>query len=316
MAAPPGASKPNAAPGAASPFHAGERAVQERLGVRDRVEQMGRRLVRDFMPDEHRQFFAELPFLLVGSSDPQGRLWASLLSAGPGFARAPSSRSLRVSAVPFAADPLALSLRPGAPLGLLGIELATRRRNRVNGRIAQLGRGWFELEVDQSFGNCKQYIHARAGWFRSPEETASPLVEGPALSARARSILERADTTFIATSSPHAAEGGALGVDISHRGGRPGFVRVNDASAATRLTLPDFRGNFMFNSFGNLELNPRAGLLAIDFTGGDLLSLTGKARVIWDGPQVAAFAGAERLLELDVEAGLLWPGVAEGWTSR
>ncbi len=300
---------------AASPFHEGEQQVQARVGVRERVEHLGRNLVRDFMPDEHREFFEGLPFLVVGSADAQGSLWASLLPGEPGFVQAPGARRLLVRAEPLPGDPLAGNLLLGAPLGLLGIELSTRRRNRVNGRIAQLKGHAFELSVEQAFGNCKQYIQTRTGAFTEPSARALPALEGAMLSAEALALLARTDTAFIATSSGQAARGGVEGVDVSHRGGRPGFVRAELVDGATHLTLPDFYGNFMFNTFGNLEVNPRAGFLALDFESGGVLSLTGSARVIWDGPAVQAFQGAERLLELQVKCGWFWRGLLRGWSA-
>ena len=300
---------------AKSPFHRSEQAVQVRVGVRDKIEQTGRRIVRDAMPDEHREFFEDLPFIVVGSADADGAPWASLLSGEPGFVRAPSSKRLVVQAVPLPRDPLASSRLPGSPLGLFGIELSTRRRNRENGRIRRVQGGSFELEVEQSFGNCKQYIQARAGTFAPASSCAPPSVESSKLSNEAFGVLASTDTTFIATASREPTRGGAEGVDVSHRGGRPGFIRSERSGAGTRLTLPDFSGNFMFNTFGNLEVNPRAGLLALDFDSGVVLSLTGTARVIWDGPAVAELEGAERLLEFQVRSGLLWRGVLLGWSA-
>lgn len=299
---------------AESPFHEGEQQVQERIGVRERVEQMGRNLVRDFMPDEHRAFFEDLPFMAVGSVDAVGALWASLLVGAPGFVQAPGARRLRIEAQPLPGDPLASNLRAGAPLGLLGLELATRRRNRANGRVLEWEAGNLEIGVEQSFGNCKQYIQSRAGVFAAPQMLAAPAAESAELSLTAVQLLQRTDTSFIATGSKSPERGGTQGVDVSHRGGRPGFVRVESVDGRSRLTLPDFSGNFMFNTFGNLEVNPRAGFLALDFTSGAVLSLTGTARVIWDGPAVAAFEGAERMLEFQVHSGWLWQGVLLGWS--
>lgn len=293
-----------------SPFHAGEEAVQARFGLRERLAQTGARMIRDFMPDEHRELFESLPFVVAGSADEQGRLWASLLMGEPGFVRSPSSASLRIRAAPLPGDPLVQSLRAGKPLGLLGIELPTRRRNRANGYVARVDHAEFELAVQQSFGNCPKYIQARAGVFTPPAAVAEPETENAVLSLDARRLLERTDTTFIATSSSQPDQGGAQGLDVSHRGGRPGFLRLDGAL----VTMPDYSGNFLFNTFGNLEVNPRAGLLALDFESGDLLSLTGSARVLWDSPDVQAFKGAQRLVEYRVEQGLLWRGVARGWS--
>lgn len=294
-----------------SPFHGGEQAVQARLGVRARTERAGRNMVRDFMPPEHREFFEDLPLVLVGSADTQGALWASLLIGEPGFIRSPGERSLIVRAQPFIGDPLNQQLVVGAPLGLLGIELSTRRRNRANGHVVARDPFGFELAVEQSFGNCRQYIQSRAGALVRP---GPPAAEGSVLSPAALELLAHSDTSFIASSSREPGRGFSEGLDVSHRGGLPGFIRSELVGGATRVTLPDFSGNFMFNTFGNLEVCPRAGFLALDFESGGLLTLTGTARVIWDGPEVAAFDGAERLLEFRVERGWLWSGVFQGWS--
>jgi len=290
-----------------SPFHAGEQRVQTRIGVRDQVERGGRKMIRDHMPDQHRALFEVLPLLLVGSVDDAGRLWGSFLAGEPGFVRSPTATSLRVFGRPLAGDPLAENLRVGAPLGLLGIQLETRRRNRANGRVSECDGQSFTVEVEQSYGNCKQYIQAREPQFDAALATRAGAInpEGPRLSTRASALLAETDTFFIATASAGAGRAGnGEGVDVSHRGGRPGFVRVSDGSPS-ELTFPDFTGNFIFNTLGNLEINPRAGIVCADFASGDVLSLTGSARVIWDGPAVAAFPGAERLVSFRVEAGFL-----------
>jgi uncharacterized protein len=297
-----------------SPFHAGEQAVQARIGVRERIEKMGQNVLREFMPEQHREFFEAQPFMIVGSADANGAVWASLLLGQPGFVRSPTPRRLRIEAVPLPGDPLSQSLRQGAPLGMLGIELATRRRNRVNGAIARVDADGIEFDVDQSFGNCKQYIQSRSGSFARLSQRTAPSVEVGLLSAEALQLLARTDTTFIATSSLDATRRGNEGLDVSHRGGLPGFIVAEQAGGATSLTLPDYYGNFMFNTFGNLEVNPLAGLLALDFDSGNVLSLSGSARVIWEGPEVEAVAQAERLLKFRVEQGRLWRGVLLGWS--
>lgn len=291
----------------ASPFHPGEQSVQRRVGVRDQVERGGRNMIREYMPDQHRELFEALPLVVVGSMDAAGRLWASLLAGEPGFMRSPSPKLLQIVAQPLLGDPLAGQLALGSPLGLLGIQLETRRRNRANGHVVARDAHSFSVEIEQSFGNCKQYIQAREPSFdASLRSAAGPVsAEGARLSARASELLARTDTFFIATASVAAASGkDGEGVDVSHRGGRPGFVRVSDGPSATRLTIPDFRGNFIFNTFGNLEVNPRAGIVCADFATGDVLSLTGTARAIWDGPELDSFAGADRLLSFDVESGV------------
>lgn len=300
---------PHGAAGDASPYHAGEQALQTRAGVRERAERAGRRVIRDFMPDQHRELFETLPYVVIGSLDGEDRPWASILVGRPGFMRTPDARTLAIGALPRVGDPLAANLMAGAPLGVLGIELETRRRNRVNGTVIRAGDGGFAVSVRQSFGNCPQYIQARAHAFPdAPARAAEPRprpAEGGLLSPAAQALVRGADTFFIASASP-AARGGdpAEGVDVSHRGGKPGFVRVDMAEGRSVLSAPDFPGNSMFNTFGNLALNPRAGLLFVDFTTGGVLSLTGRAEIVWDGPEVTVFAGAQRLLRFHVEDGI------------
>ncbi len=279
----------------AAPWHEGERAIQARLGLRERMDRIGGRNIRRFMPDQHRAFFAQLPFLVAGSVDHAGWPWASLLAGPPGFATSPDDRTLHIAARPVAGDPLAEALVQDAPLGLLGIELPTRRRNRMNGRIAALDASGFTVSVDQSFGNCAQYIQRREYvWTVPPARVphAEPFV---ALDAEAKALIRTADTCFVASASRAEDPTTALGVDVSHRGGRPGFVGI---AADGALVIPDYAGNRYFNTLGNLLVNPRAGLLFLDFERSDLLQITGRTEIIWDGAEVQAFKGAERLWRL------------------
>jgi hypothetical protein len=282
-----------------SPFHAGEQAVQSRLGVRAQIEPWARKVVRSVLPAEHRRFYAALPFLVAAARDEVGRPWATLLvGRGSGFAHSPDPHRLEVAAGPGRGDALAGALRPGADLGLLGIELATRRRNRVNGRVERAGDSGFVLGVEQSFGNCPQYIHER-DWTRVPASRHDPIRR---LDARftpeiARRI-EAADTFFIATGHRGRDSDAAFGMDASHRGGEPGFVRVE---GDRRLVFPDYAGNNHFNTIGNLVLDPRAGLTFVDWESGSLLQLTGEVEIDWDSAALADFPGARRLVRFELD---------------
>lgn len=292
-----------------SPYHAGEIAMQERAGVRARAERLGRGGIRDFMPDQHRELFTRLPYLLVGSVDRSGQPHASIVVGPPGFITSPDPWTLTIGAVPAAPDPLVGNLYVGASVGLLGIELDTRRRNRMNGVVIARDEHGFAVQVQQSFGNCPQYIQARAPFFVVDPQTAMPPApqrEGPELSVRAAALLRNADTFFIATATPpERHDAAADGADVSHRGGRPGFIRVTEEGGASLLTVPDFRGNNQFNTLGNIVLEPRSGLLVVDFSTGDLLSLAAEGSVVWEGEELRAFAGAQRLLKLRITGGLL-----------
>lgn len=276
-----------------SPWHAGEQQLQAHVGVAERMEAFGRKVIRTWMPDQHREFYQQLPFMLYGAVDAQGRPWASVLEGAPGFAHSPDAEHLRFSTLPAGDDPA--QLRNGEPIGLLGIELHTRRRNRLNGHVGDLGDNGFDVSVDQAFGNCPQYIQLRQ-FQRVPlsDPQTRPPQHLDTLDDAAKALIEGADTFFVAS---YVDVDGQRAVDVSHRGGQPGFVRVE----GNRLTIPDFAGNLHFNTLGNLLLNPQAGLLFIDFSTGDLLQLSGRTELILEGPEIEAFQGAERFWTFEVE---------------
>lgn len=294
------------APAVASPFHAGERAVQTRAQVPATLEAMARQMVRDFMPDQHREFFAQLPFVVLGTVDAAGQPWATLLAQPPGFAHSPDPQHLVIHTVPAAPDPASTNLRPGALIALLGIEPQTRRRNRMNGRVTALTAHSIEIEVLQSFGNCPKYIQARAAQFVADTPSPASPMRATHLDARTSRMVSEADTFFIASAHPAsgATPAPAEGIDVSHRGGKPGFVQVRGEI----LTIPDFAGNRLFNTLGNLTLEPRAGLLFVDFDQGDVLYLAVSAEIVWGGDELASFTGAERLLRFTVHEVLYVPG--------
>jgi uncharacterized protein len=287
-------------------FHEGEVALQERAGSRAKLAELGPRVIRDHMPDQHREFFAQLPFIVAGTVDADGQPRASVLAGEPGFVTSPDPRRLAVRGRPLAHDPLAANLVDGAAIGLLGIEPHTRRRNRLNGWVAARSDGGFDVEVGQSFGNCPKYIQARRPEFTGavPDTRAAQAMS--ALDEPARALIARSDTFFIATAHPQAGRSGApaFGVDVSHRGGKPGFVRVQ----GNGLTVPDFVGNAFFNTLGNLAVNPRCGLLFIDYEAGDLLQVAARGETIHDGPELRAFQGALRLMRFDAVSALRLPG--------
>jgi len=281
-----------------APFHAGELAVQQRAGVTAAAGAAGRRGIRRFMPDQHRTFFAQLPFFVLGGVDAHGQPWATLRVGMPGFVTAPDARTLHIDGDALPGDPLAGAWQPGAPLGGLGIEFDTRRRNRVNGVVRAVDGGALTISVEQSFGNCAKYIQGRKATFVAREGDASGAADvSDRLSDADRALLAQADTFFVASANTSADAGAARGADVSHRGGMPGFVRVDDACT---LTTPDFSGNRFFNTLGNLQHDPRAGLLFIDFDSGDVLYVAARAEIVWDGPLVASFDGAQRIVRFHV----------------
>ena len=277
-----------------SPWHDGERTIHQRLGVGDRMEETGQRVVRPYMPDQHRSFFAQLPFIVVGSNDRAGQIWASLLTGAPGFVTSPDPRRLEIAATASSGDPLAEMLQPGVPLGVLGIELPTRRRNRVNGPLVSADASGFAIAVEQSFGNCPKYIMRRDALV-SEVAKASKVEPLSTLDRGSIGMISEAATFFVASSA-----GPTAATDVSHRGGQPGFVVVGADGA---ITVPDYAGNLFFNTLGNFLVNPRAGLIFPDFTTGDMLQLTGATEIVWEGPEVTAMPGAQRAWRFRPEAG-------------
>lgn len=267
-------------------WHQGEIALQQQAGVVERMAAVGQRVIRDHMPDQHRDFYAQLPFIVAGSVDAHGDAWATLLEGQPGFIFSPNATTLDIEARPHQGDPAAAGMQDGAPIGLLGIELHTRRRNRMNGVLQAIG-GGFRVQVEQSFGNCPRYIQLRDFHFAHPpaEPYRGEVETLSALDDAARASIGAADTFYVATYAERQ-------VDASHRGGKPGFVRVSDDGL---LTIPDFNGNLFFSTLGNIHQNGKAGLLFVDYASGDTLQLSGDAEVILDSPEIAAFQGAERL---------------------
>lgn len=280
-----------------SPWHAGEKQLQARAGVAERMEVFGRRVIRDHMPEQHRLFYQQLPFILFAAVDDQGRPWASIAEGPPGFVQAPEPQQLELHGPLSADDPAAAALGAGSAIGLLGIELHSRRRNRINGHVLTRNAEQLSIAVEHAFGNCPQYIQHREVRVNVAERTPPrpPAQRRSGLDDAARALIANADTFFVASYIEHAD--GSRSVDMSHRGGQAGFVRVEGDC----LTIPDFAGNLHFNTLGNLLLNPRAGLLFIDFASGDLLQVSGRTELILDGPQVKAFQGAERLWQVQVE---------------
>ncbi|MBB1598827.1 pyridoxamine 5'-phosphate oxidase family protein [Variovorax sp. UMC13] len=303
----------------ASPWHAGELAIQQSIGVVEHMDRPGRLYVRNFLLDQHREFYPLLPFIAIGAVDPAGDAWATMRAGEPGFLQAPDTGTLRVRSRREAADPAETGIADGHAVGMVGVDLLTRRRNRLNGTVRRDGAEGFDLAVTQSFGNCPRYIqNRRFSLVRDPQEPARPpAVHLDALDARARQLITAADTFYVASYVDR--DDGTRQVDVSHRGGKPGFVRIGDDGV---LTIPDFNGNLFFMTLGNLLLNPKAGLLFVDSATGDMLQMTGDAEVVLDSPEIAAFEGAERLWRFRPRRvvhrpeglPLRWTFEADGWS--
>ncbi|MDO9410816.1 pyridoxamine 5'-phosphate oxidase family protein [Patulibacter sp.] len=299
--------------------HAGERAVQVRAGESDMAARVARGITRE-IPAPAAAFLAGQPMIVVAARDDDGAVWCSLLTGAPGFARAADERTVEVDASPSPGDPLATVLgRTGTPVGLLAIEPATRRRMRVNGRtrarVARAGVAGVDrsgaagpavpgliVGTEEVYANCPKYISRRSVVGVHPDRTGSGApAMGHALTGEDRAQVASADAFFVA--STHAD----TGADASHRGGRPGFVTVHDDRT---LSFPDYTGNALFMTLGNLASDPHVGLLFPDWRTGDLLFVSGTAAIDWSPERAAAHPGAQRVVDVRVERTVRLPGAS------
>ncbi|MEU6867862.1 pyridoxamine 5'-phosphate oxidase family protein [Streptomyces sp. NPDC046876] len=272
-------------------YHQGSLAVQERVGVRELAEHVGRSIgagIKDVAAD----FLARQPHLVVGAADAAGRLWASLLTGPPGFVRATGTDRIAVTGGLPAGDPLTAALATaGTRVGTIALDPRTRRRMRLNGTL-EPAPGGFEVAAEQVFANCPKYLQKRQP-LDLAAEGPGVVRRGDALTAGQQRAVRAADTFFVATTAED-------GTDASHRGGLPGFVEV---LSPTELSWPDYPGNSMFLTLGNLAADPRAGLLFPHWETGAVLQLSGRARTEFaaDGSRSVRFR-----IESAVEA--LHPG--------
>jgi len=275
-----------------SGYHAGERAVQAQAGVLDKADRAAAVFV-NHVPPVLRDFLQHQRFVVIGSLDERERVWASIRYGDAGFANFNESGELFIEhQPPDPEDPLAQSLQPGAPIGILAIEAQSRRRARMNGCILANENGALRVHLDAIYSNCPKYIQARAIIRADEIRCGGPAIRTVELSPMQQRLIRSADTFFIAS---YFFEGGA---DASHRGGNPGFV---DAVSERELVWPDYRGNSMFNTLGNILRNPSAGLLFVDWDTGSTLQLTGRAHIDWSDRR-DRYAGAERLLRFTIDA--------------
>ncbi|MFD3703035.1 pyridoxamine 5'-phosphate oxidase family protein [Nocardia sp. NPDC058658] len=276
-------------------FHSGEQAVQQRMGQAEVAARVGRS-IRAEIPAVAASFLAEQSMVVLGAADPAGRLWAGPLTGPAGFVHAVDAMTVDIDTRPDDADPLAVALTGDVEVGLIALQPQRRRRMRVNGTSAMRD-GGLRITAEQVYANCPKYISRRQIREVSTPGSPGPVRRGAALSASAVEMIAAADTFFIATSD---VDGHA---DASHRGGNPGFLQV---LSPTHLRWPDYRGNSMFMTLGNLVVQPRCGLLVADWSTGALLQITGRAELVWD---TAVFtAGAQCAVDFTVEEVIERPG--------
>ncbi len=275
-----------------SKFHSGEIAVQTKAGVQD-IAQRVSRVIGTTLP-RNAQYFLEMQRMaIIGSLDDSGNVQARVLVGNPGFMEALDEKTIRIEADPSSGDNLFENLKNKNEIGLLAIELAARLRLKVKGK-ARLEDSSIFITLERAYAQCPKYIQAREADSAPPKPRSEQSVQHfDSLSDDLKNFLAASDTFFIASYHEDT------GIDVSHRGGSPGFIKVLNNK---KIVFPDYPGNSMFNTLGNISVNPGASLLFIDFNNGSTVKLSGEAKIIWDDERVSAFEGAERIIEYDISA--------------
>jgi uncharacterized protein len=257
-------------------FHEGELAVQRQAGVERLAARLAGMLDPPMLDGGMRQYLADRHMIMVASRDAVGRLWVSPVFGPRGFLDAHDA-TLSVQSRPQAGDPLE-QLHTGQPIAVIAVDFAIRRRLRVNGILTASSPDSFVIAVDQAYGNCPQYIQQRQveddSGSASTATRQTHTRRSETLAPDDIQLVQRADTFILGTTHP------MRGTDASHRGGAPGFVRVE----GNELWWPDYPGNNLFNSLGNIAVDPAAAMLFFDFAAGDAVQLSGEAAVEWIGP--------------------------------
>jgi len=255
-------------------YHEGEIAVQQHAGAVAQARNNGRVITDTIIPGAIK-FTKKQPFVVMGSLDKQQNLWASIVVGRTGFMTAePRTLDLDLSqALRIEADPLWRNLASDPRIGILVIDLRSRARLRVNGRVSFPTDQQLHVDVEQAYPNCPQYIQRRNFRPAHDKETSAGAASGTSLNHEQQQWIVNADTLFVASEHPSS------GIDASHRGGNPGFIQIVNSA---RLRIPDYAGNGMFNTLGNFAANPRAGLVVPDFERGRTLQLTGRVETLWD----------------------------------
>jgi uncharacterized protein len=281
-------------------FHEGELFAQRRAHEEDQAAgnspMIGDHIMRGAIP-----FIRQQSMLVAGSIDPTGRLWASLLFGKPGFLDpSANAKTLRVhleQSIRQPNDPLWENWKNDPRAGLMVIDLGSRRRLRINGTV-KLEANTLSVQVNESFPNCPKYIQRRQVSLLSespnaPDPSTQQAQDGYALGNEQAALIRRADTFFVASAHPTRS------ADVAHRGGNPGFAAVLNPAT---LRIPDYVGNSLFNTLGNLAVNPHAGLVFPDFENHRILQLTGKANILWDQDDPKELTGGtHRFWDLHVE---------------
>ena len=271
-------------------WHEGEIAVQERAGVRDEAEELTG-MYRHAVEPGMAGFLGQQRFAAITTVGSAGRTWIAPVAGEPGMIDVPDPRTVRLRAPMIETALPVEDIRHNPKVGILVIDFARRIRVRINGDAGVQPDGSVAISIRQLYGNCSQYIQRRTVIAPASSPHTVTVAAADQLSAAQQELIAKSDTFFLGSVHPES------GADASHRGGLPGFVRVE---SPTHLSFPDYSGNKMFNTLGNIEVNPSVGLLFFDFDSGRSLQLTGRASVDWSESRAHEFTGAQRVIDVEI----------------
>jgi hypothetical protein len=269
-----------------SQYHSGEREAQCLAGEQD-IANARDGMMQPTIPAAAFRWLTAQTLLAAATLDSLERPWATVVTGKPGFLQADSDGTgLWIDRTMPAA--VLLDLKQHGSIGLLAIDLASRQRMRVNGVATAMPSG-LHVTVAESFFNCPKYITRRIA-LPSAQSTPAEHGEGTALRAEHFQLLSETDVLFLATTHPDR------GLDVSHRGGDPGFVQLLPDG---RLRIPDYVGNSLFNSLGNLLADPHIGLAIPNLRTGSILQITGTATIAWhDEDSTNSTGGTHRFVDI------------------
>lgn len=275
-------------------FHSGERTVHDLLGVQ-KIANSASTMIQQTLPKKFMNFLNGQNSFVMSSMDQRGRVWSSFLAGNPGIIQAIEADIVKINTKINEGDPLFLNILQHKEVGILVIDFASRIRIRINGKVSIVyPDGNFEIKIEQVFGNCPKYIQARRFEYKAVEEIVNKkLHPRNTLNKKQQNWISESDTFIIASASSEEK------MDISHRGGMPGFVHVINEKT---IIFPDYAGNMLFNTLRNIVQNPNVGLLFFDFNTGGTLQTTGEASIIWniDKDILSKFPGAQRLVQFQI----------------
>jgi predicted pyridoxine 5'-phosphate oxidase superfamily flavin-nucleotide-binding protein len=252
-----------------SQYHSGEREAQRLAGEQD-IADAREGMVRSAIPRQVFEWLREQTLLAIATLEASDHLWATVVPGERGFLE-PDATGTHLWIQGAMPSTVLTGLKSGGNIGLLAIDLNSRQRMRINGTATALPAG-LHVSVQEAFFNCPKYITRRTAL---PSATNSERAEreGSQLLAEHLQLLNETDVLFLATTHPER------GLDVSHRGGDPGFVQLLPDG---RIRVPDYTGNSLFNSLGNLLIDTRVALAVPNLRTGTILQITGTAAIRWN----------------------------------